>query len=95
MIITTIPSRTTLRAFVALGALAALSACGVSYSGNALPVRGGPQAVHPSPSALAQGAALVATTPVAYSVAPTCNSTYGGADCSVSTANDGSQPIID
>lgn len=57
----------TYRAYAALGAVLALGACG---TGADVPVRDGPQAVHPSPSALAQGTALtqVATPAMPQSV---------------------------
>jgi hypothetical protein len=79
------------RIFVMLGLLGALGACGGS-----VPVRNAPQAVHPSPSALAQGTVMA--------VAPTSDASAGYAGhCAAhhghcghgSYGNDGSRPIID
>lgn len=70
------------RSLIATGCLAALAACG----GDAPTVRDGPQAVHPSPSPLAQG--------TAPALAEDCGD--DGRHClTVSKAGDGSQPIID
>jgi hypothetical protein len=60
--------------------VAFVAACG----GRETPVRGVPQAVHPSPSALAQG------TGYAQAPAPVATVTHY-----TPHANDGSQPIID
>jgi len=69
---------TFLRASSALAFTLTLAACG----GGEVPVRDGPQAVHPSPSTLAQGTAT-----------PTCHS-HSGKGCH-GHAHDGSAPIID
>lgn len=58
-----------------------VAACG----GRETPIRGTSQAVHPSPSALAQGATYIPATEPTATYAPTYTS----------TTNDGSQPIID
>ena len=65
------------RVIGALAVVGMVMACG----GREVPVRGAPQPVHPSPSALAQSPAY---TPGATTAAPYAPS-----------ANDGSQPIID
>ncbi len=78
------------RLIVTTLALAVLTACG---GGDGYTVRNGPQAVHPSPSALAQG---VVTSPAVVQTG-TCG--YQGHHCQTHAyhhhANDGSQPIID
>ncbi len=73
-------------AILAFGAL--LAGCNNSANDG---VRGGPQAVHPSPSALAQGTTV--TTTVA-APASTCGG-EGQHACYTPRAGDGSQPIID
>lgn len=71
-----------IRTILAAGlGLALLAGCNLNRENDG--VRGGPQAVHPSPSALAQGT----TAPVAAPAA--APSTY------TPVAGDGSQPIID
>lgn len=80
------------RAFMAIGLLTALTACG-----GPVPVRNAPQAVHPSPSALAQGAAFAA--PAATYAAPAghhkhCAAHHGHCGHG-GYGNDGSRPIID
>ena len=80
------------RAVIALGLLAALSACG----SGPVPVRDGPQAVHPSPSALAQGAAFSAAPSHAHAGhAQHCAAHHGHACGYGGGVNDGSRPIID
>ena len=69
---------TNLRAASALILTLTLAACG----GGEIVVRDGPQAVHPSPSALAQGTAT-----------PHCHQ-HGHKGCH-GHAHDGSAPIID
>lgn len=73
---------TPLRLTVTILSLATLAACG---GRGDVTVRNGPQAVHPSPSALAQGTAVAQSAP-----APVVQTyTY------TPVAGDGSQPIID
>ena len=66
-----------IRLICILAICTALAACGGNKENDA--VRDGPQAVHPSPSALAQGNAATSTD---------------GAYVTGSSKNDGSQPIF-
>ena len=89
------------RLSAAASVIGLLSACG---GGGDPSVRNGPQAVHPSPSALASGTNGVNATPQVASIqhnvivnsTPPCAQTkscgHGGRGYS---ANDGSQPIVD
>ncbi|MCX7561029.1 hypothetical protein OS190_15780 [Sulfitobacter sp. F26204] len=91
---------TTIRFIAGTALIATLAACG----GGDFTVRDGPQAVHPSSSALARGTQQGETStgeavfyiPVADPVAAPCDQTYScGQPVSHYGANDGSTPIID
>lgn len=75
---------TTLRLIGTTLTLATLAACG---GRGDVTVRNGPQAVHPSPSALAQGTTVAVTQPATAPMTQTYTYTP--------IAGDGSQPIID
>lgn len=86
----TSPSGTPARLALALGMAALLGACG----GGGDYIRPGPQDIHPSPSALAQGAYIAVDDGRIITPSATACGTYGS-PCHSAAANDGSTPIID